>query len=979
LPQLVGSGTAVAAAALSLVFAHPDELANSSPASSTRARANTTDEYQRHPRLSSAPVTSRPVTRAAGSSPSTDRSRPPSAHQPYGLSVGIVPRQRPASAQVTPPKTLSRRQSAVRQGDFASQPIAENQRDSVSSNSSWIRRLSLRPLSQHGSLRSSAGPADNHSIAFSHGSSAPILPSDGIVVPPLPPNKLVKRAPSAHQNGAATRRRAKSHLPTLRRPATNEQSRPKYSFDLLSSQDIISSRPIARPTSPSRPRDPARWTSLFHFRRVAVSVRGAPDRFLDRGASQLQKRIRVPTDTARDQHRPDTDLAPSQQGLSRHRNSSSPLPPLSRLSSFNVDLSKLGAAAPGHLPRPNQPSGSSQSSVGMASFRNPRHERSSTLNSSDMEVRGFHSGEDEDTDFKSDTMFDSIRTAASGRVRAAESPVESMFDESPPSTAGNGKTKRLSIQEILGHAWEADNRIMEEDENTQTPVRGKDTRIFIDHAEVELRINRERTSDDYSTSQKEARMSFDDDFDDDWARDHNEEDLAWGNRLSPPSSMNSRGVSPNLRFALATANGTDISELTRDLSGERPRSNIFDWTEPSPEKADADGSSVRPKTVHGKQEMDLRGGRTSNRKGAAMAHIRSQSVPVVYDPTDSTKVSTQKYGTWGLGTKGASEDWDDDFEFDGGEADQDADKSGLKFDMVVPASIQASQPSLKQHSGQIRELSLLVNDLKRLCRHGRDLNMLNGPQASLWKEADGIIALASPDEDELEGMDVDSSDIEFEPSTLSDRTSDEVFDSGPLKNLEAAFEPHDLRMAKTTVIRERPAGRRRSVFSPDDDIFGGNKLATAESSAAPSRPKTPENNINMGGHDVTDIVKSVLDAMQRRSTSESTRGSKSSDSKLHFGTHNLKALVKRAGDLRDALSEEIRRVDQITQSPARTPRRSERESPAFTRVFTPEAPPSSPPKRLPHSHSNSSALSRGSHEASPSSGMSRRMQMMTVS
>jgi hypothetical protein len=616
----------------------------------------------------------------------------------------------------------------------------------------------------------------------------------------------------------------------------------------------------------------------------------------------------------------------------------------------------------------------------MASFRNARHERSSTLNSSDMEIRGFHSGEDEDTDFKSDTMFDSIRTAASGRARAAESPVESMFDESPPGTAGNGKSKRLSIQEILGHAWEADNRIMEEDENTQTPVRsGKDTRVFLDHAEIELRINRERTSDDYSTSQKEARMSFDDDFDDDWARDHNEDDLAWGNRLSPPSSMNSRGVSPNLRFALATANGNDFSELTRDLSGERPRSNIFDWTETSPEKADADGSSVRPKTVHGKQELDLRGGRTSNRKGAAMAHVRSQSVPVVYDPTDSTKVSTQKYGTWGLGTKGASEDWDDDFEFDGGETDQDADKSGGKFDMVVPASIQASQPSLKQHSGQIRELSLLVNDLKRLCRHGRDLNMLHGPQASLWKEADGIIALASPDEDELEGMDVDSSDVDFEPSTLSDHTSDEVFDSGPLKNLEAAFEPHDLRMAKTTVIRERPAGRRRSVFSPDDDIFGGNKLATAESSAAPSRPKTPENNINMGGHDVTDIVKSVLEAMQQRSTSESTRGSKASDSKLHFGTHNLKALVKRAGDLRDALSEEIRRADQITQSPARTPRRSERESPAFTRVFTPEAAPSSPPKRLPHSHSNSSVLSRGSHEASPSGGMSRRMQMMTVS
>ncbi|CRK48859.1 hypothetical protein BN1723_016966, partial [Verticillium longisporum] len=136
----------------------------------------------------------------------------------------------------------------------------------------------------------------------------------------------------------------------------------------------------------------------------------------------------------------------------------------------------------------------------------------------------------------------------------------------------------------------------------------------------------------------------------------------------------------------------------------------------------------------------------------------------------------------------------------------------------------------------------------------------------------------------------------------------------------------------------------------------------------------------MGGHDVTDIVKSVLDAMQQRSTSDSSHNSaRASEDKVHFGTNNLKALVKRAGDLRDLLSEAVRRVDQITSSPMRTPRRHERESPAFTRVFTPEPPSSSPPKRLPHSQSTNSVLSRGSHEASPSTGLNQRMQMMTVS
>src|SRR5690606_15159014 len=161
-----------------------------------------------------------------------------------------------------------------------------------------------------------------------------------------------------------------------------------------------------------------------------------------------------------------------------------------------------------------------------------------------------------------------------------------------------------------------------------------------------------------------------------------------------------------------------------------------------------DGLSPRPRTVHGKHEMDIRGSRPSNRKGPFAAHVRSQSVPALYDPPDAAKGASPKYGTWGLGTKGASEDWDDDFEF--GSADSGAAiNSEADLAMIVPASIQASQPSLKQHTGQIRELSLLVNDLRRLCRHGRDLDIVDGTHASLWKEAEGIIALASPDEDEL--------------------------------------------------------------------------------------------------------------------------------------------------------------------------------------------------------------------------------------
>ncbi|KZL85010.1 hypothetical protein CI238_04121 [Colletotrichum incanum] len=1118
-PSLVGTGTAVAAAALGLVFAHPDDESSSTQSASNKRKLASDQDIPPNHRLSSPPVSSRPGTSSVAQLPTpTDDARYTTLpnHQ-FSFSNSNEPSSarpsRPLSSHFSfaPSLLHSRRASYVKQGDQAAPPsITEDSRDSVSSNGSWMRRLSLRPLSQHGSIRSSLG-LDSQSVAFSHGSAAPILSPTGSIPPPLPPNKLVKRPPSAHQNGPVMRRRSKTHLPSLRRPATSHQrsatlhqihhdanliepiTEPKFSFDHYLQHVGDGAAPPPQPEGDStfqRSKSSTKWTSFFHTRRANVTARTAPERLIDRSPSTRSspattkrilvshdgkqniyligggmlgatftppedvpslvedeavtedtrgevggekepeedntpatpedtptKRTRIsmhfnspnwipragslrrskrgtesqggggnkrhvsaPTTTspgrAQDDHAAPADGDGSQtspnhqtaasldpasvaQVKSRSRNSSSPLPTLSRLSSFNVDISRLGSSG-GAVPSPRsiQPSGSSQGSSAFAAYnRSAQTDRSSTMNSSDFDARDFISGDD-DTDFKSETAFDSLRTAESDRNRAVETPLDHMFDESPPSTAGHPKTKRLSIQEILGRSWDADDRIMEEDENMSTPVRvNHEPRIRADSDVMAPRYSLERPSNEYSLGSKDfGRLSIEDDFDDDWARD--EDEMAYSNQLSPPSSMNSRGVSPNLRMALASISGNGNADVAHDPS-ERPRSNIFDWSEPTQEKSDH-GSSFRPKTAYGKQELDIRGGRAAIRKGPTAMHVRSQSVPVVHDPTDSATMNP-KFGTWGLSSKTVSEDWDDDFEFGGNESeDKEADNA---FAMVVPASIQASQPSLKQHSGHIRELSLLVNDLKRLCRLGRDLDMLGGSNAGVWKEAEGIIALASPDEDELEGMDVDSSSV---------MSGFDAVSPAPIEKEDPFDEVHELNVSKTAVIRERPAGRRRSVFSPDDDIFGGNSPAPDE--LPPPRPRTPENNINMGGHDVTDIVRSVLDAMQQRSVSDSAR-----DDKLHFGTNSLKALVKRAGDLRDTLSEVVRRADQITSSPARTPRQHN-DSPAFTRVFTPEhtPSPSSPPKKLPHSRSTNSGLGRGSVDASPSSGL-QRMQMMTVS
>jgi hypothetical protein len=608
-----------------------------------------------------------------------------------------------------------------------------------------------------------------------------------------------------------------------------------------------------------------------------------------------------------------------------------------------------------------------------------------TLVGSDAEGRDGVSGDDEDTDFKSDGMYDSFRTmASSSRVRSVETPLESMFDESPPSTASNSRTKRLSIQEML-RPWDGETKITEEDESTPTPIRTV-------HLAESPEFGPRRGEDDFGfdcpkelslVSRDFGRLSFDDDDDDDWARD---DDNTLSNHLSPPSSTNSRRVSPTLRQALRIINGNGSPDPQRDSLGDRPRSNIFDWAEPSVhDKYDTD--MPRPKTVHGKQELDLRGGRTTNRKPPGAAHVRSQSVPLVVDPTDGSKPQP-KFGTWGLGTKTVSEDWDDDFEFDGDDVavcSPGGKDSATSFSMVVPASIQATQPSVRAHSGQIRELSLLVNDLKRLCRHGKDLDILRGPAAMKWAEAEGIIALASPDEDEEEELLSTKPSMDFDRSKIDDQFLDEGFDGLLLDHVDDPFEFPEPEMSKTAVVRERHANRRRSVFSPEDDIFGGN-WPLIEGTIVPSRPRTPDRCSTLSRNSA---VSTVIEAMQqqRSTTSDHTRSqpTKTPDTKLFFDTNSLQELVKRAGQLRDSLSDAVRKAELLTQSPAATPRRErererERErnsrhnnpdgSPAFTRVFA--DPGSSPPRKLPNSHSTSSVLSRASVEAP-------RMQMMTVS
>ncbi|KAG5964996.1 hypothetical protein E4U57_004608 [Claviceps arundinis] len=693
----------------------------------------------------------------------------------------------------------------------------------------------------------------------------------------------------------------------------------------------------------------------------------------------------------------------------RRRNASSPPAPPSNLPGLYADSSRLAASpaigrgASYSMRSNHQPSGStSSSSAGAAVLqrRGSHYEKFLALDGLRGDARDLNSGDEYDTDHRSDAIFDSVYTTGSGRVRAVETPLESLYDDSPPRTGGIKKPKRSSIQELLDHTWNENSKIMEEDEMSATPSRAARTHQHRRELKDDARLGSELSAPSHPRRDAQidgGRSCLNEDSDEDWTRDEN--DALFTTWLSPSNGNSLRSkngsINPNVRLALASIEGNSLTGSRPGIlvRGESSLSSLFDWSEPSAhDKLNSHGGALRPQTAYDKEHGDPRGGRSVVRKGPVPMHVRSQSVPIVNERVEDAKIPGSKYSTWGLGAKGVSEDWDEDFDFAGDNNGQGDKENHDVF--AVPESIRASQPSVRAHSGQIREFSLLVNDLKRLCRHGRELNMLDGDQKTLWKEAEGIIALASPDEDQTHLQDDDEDDDDDHSGSSVYMDAFELSNSLPAeeKRIEmpagilksAVLERNEPVMSKTAVVRERPSPRRRSVFSSEDDVFGPNWPLTDERprSNRTSRPRTPENLTTKPQLDVNVVVRSVVETMQNRYLTPTTETSSARDpqksynatNRMHFDTNSLKALVRRAGELRDILADMIRQADQLTQSPVCTPRheRNIDSSPAFTRVF--DDPGSSPARR--------SVRTRDTFEYSPGSAspsnMGRRVPLMTV-
>lgn len=698
---------------------------------------------------------------------------------------------------------------------------------------------------------------------------------------------------------------------------------------------------------------------------------------------------------------------------SQARSSPSPLPSLSRLSSFNLDLSRLGLSSsssngPRNSPKSSDYAGNpgtqcrttpsevpfdkSSPRVVIHQSRSPRipeltaSDRASTLVGSDSDNRGFGSGEEDEMDFQSDTVFDSYRTGTTGSLRSRNTPLELMFDESPPSIGH--KINATIVREMTMNGPFRDS-IVEEDEDMTTPIKDR-TNTNKDRYTTLLRESPEGPSYDAISSSPPrfpiaahdfARLSIEDDEDEeDWTKD--DDSMTISNPLSPPSSsLKSRRVTSTGRTALADVTKSISAYGNAGLSEERPKS-VFDWSEPLVvEKDDLTGNATRPKTVHGKQIIDLRGGRTAGRRGPIALHVRSQSVPVVPDVAGRREHSklTPKFGTWGLGGKGVNEDWDNDFEFDGMDDNEkeNGNDSMSGSGMLVPPAIQASHANVVGHVGQIREICMLVEDLKRLRSLGLEKGLLNGSSSALWREAEGIIALAIPDEEDATLSPIrTSSSFAFDSETLGDNYRDGGFDLEELGGDDVPNGDSSGHSRHTGRIHDGTHVRRKSVFSPEDDIFGVGGAAAIERLGV-EQVQSFKPTFETSSKSSTDVARVVMEHIhQHRAISDPFRSDVAEPTKkMPFDTTSLRDLVQRAKTLSHILAEVIRKSDSFAQSPAASPQVERESSPAFTRVFT--DPLACPPRHITRSESNNSILS-GSFDSSPTRGLGKRMQLMTV-
>ena len=678
---------------------------------------------------------------------------------------------------------------------------------------------------------------------------------------------------------------------------------------------------------------------------------------------------------------------------------SSPLPPLNRLSAFEIDL-------PGAVPSyptsphfdnssdslkmsstPPQPNSSPLGAIAFNTVRNKSHrpsgapsDHASTLLGS--EHSRFLSSDEDDADGRSETVYDSTRTGATGSSHSGvrRPPINTVFDEPPPPEISKGKL--LALQDLMGHDSfpetsipRADILEEEENENTSTPVQATAPCKEQEHpTSVPPPIARPLSPDFHSSpptrspalnsigvSEDHLQEMPDDEL---WSfGDNNDTYDDLGNGIDivvDKEQMSSKPVSPSSRLPTLPHS---VSSTGADRTS---KSHLFDWSEqPSSERDSFQGSSPRPKTVHGKNGKEIRGSRLSGRRGASALHLRSQSVPVPSDGgSHRGNGNTSKLEAWVLGNKGVSEDWDGDFEFEEpsprpnrqAPVSHDYTRTNSSTGMLVPRSIMERQASVHGQFGQVKELTLLVEELKRLQQQAASHGIMQGQSVELWKEAEGIINLATVDDEEQDFLPPQSPRSpsfdfdEFDEDSPEGRSRQRRSGVSSIKGDRSSG-------AETASGLETPS-QTPSRSSPDKPFMDTSLPATRPRKESAAKAKSVLENIH-----------------QQRSHYDLALLEPSSQKKLPFDTTSLRDLVTRAGVVTRALKEIVRQAERFPRTPDARP--ATPPDPPFSQIF--QSPTSPTPSKSPRTtQSRNSGNYRGGTLAGNDNEFKGHMKVLTA-
>jgi len=589
-------------------------------------------------------------------------------------------------------------------------------------------------------------------------------------------------------------------------------------------------------------------------------------------------------------------------------------------------------------------------------------------------MRNFSSGEEDNADLRSDTVYDSLRTDVTRSSTSFDaSKLDTIFRQEPstPAHSQRDSPKRRSSSTDDSHSKTPRRRKYQGlDDQEDTPGRTTRREQFGTPSLTAKNLSETSEALEKFPSPSWATQLYI--KEPDWNQQADLEDFGWdtedGDRLSGlrrgypwnldgPYDSASRDQSVDSTTTVKVMFDSEPTRRTATANEIDVRSRLFDWSEQQPLDKGPMDTPPRPKTVHGKKDADGRGSRSAGRRGPSGQHARSQSVPITADPAVKRSNAANKFGTWGIGSKPVTEDWDEDFDFadlgntagDSMVCSPDAADSGV--DVFVPEAIREQQSNIVANIELLREWGLLIEELKELRSRAMSLGITTETSTGIFVEIEAMINLADQEAEDHGFPHRDS------VASTPDFDADE-FDAPPT-----------------------PSPTKET--SSSEDAFGTVSISLLNQYSMELRTKHSSSTISRPRKNSEAVARSVIQALRDRALPKDEIDGQNptvNTKKVPFDTATLKHIVPYVNGLMHQVKQILRDAENLHTSPAR---RIHKSSSVPSEESAKSSRSSSSPRTPSHGQQKTESPTKGRENKEQSSSrmvddLATHMRMMAV-